>query len=92
MGALEDAEEVVEGVVICFFEGVDVVFILFYAVGKKIEILPDIFLNFLLVLLKLFFFSILLFYLHLFLLPEGELEFEFIRKSCFLNFYVGLAD
>ena len=71
MGALEDGEEVVDGVVICFFEGVDVVFVLFYAVGQKIEILPDVVLNFLLVLQKLLLFSILLFYLHLFLLPEG---------------------
>ena len=71
MGALEDGEEVVDGVVICFFEGVDVVFVLFDAVGQKIEILPDVVLYFLLVLLKLLLFSILLFYLHLFLLPEG---------------------
>ena len=47
MGTLEDGEEVVEGVVVCFSEGVDIVFILFYAIGQKVEILPDIFLNFL---------------------------------------------
>ena len=71
MGTLKDCEDVVEGVVVCFSEGVDVVFILFYTVPQQVEVLPDIVLNFLFVLLKLLFFSILLFYLHLFLWPEG---------------------